>query len=118
MKISYIDCQFVLGDAPDSDLLIAKGAGFVFHSATATWRGDYDSVDGLRKNSLRLASGLTITELALEQFKAGGKVVLDAIAASRAQDSDVFVPAPDGQEYLPFQRAGIAYAVKILRGRS
>lgn len=32
-----------------------------------------------------------------------------AIAASRAMDSDIAIPAPDGLEYLPYQRAGVAF---------
>lgn len=32
-----------------------------------------------------------------------------AQAASRATDADVSIPCPDGLEYLPFQKAGIAY---------
>ena len=31
--------------------------------------------------------------------------------ASRAFDSDMEIPAPEGLEYMPFQRAGIAYAL-------
>lgn len=34
------------------------------------------------------------------------------IDASKKTDSDVVVPAPDGLEYLPFQKAGIAYCLK------
>jgi SWI/SNF-related matrix-associated actin-dependent regulator 1 of chromatin subfamily A len=34
-----------------------------------------------------------------------------AVAASRAAEADLEVPAPEGLEYLPFQRAGIAYAM-------
>lgn len=34
----------------------------------------------------------------------------EAVAASRATDAAVEVPAPEGLAYLPFQRAGIAYA--------
>ncbi len=33
-----------------------------------------------------------------------------AIAASRATDADITVPAPAGLAYLPFQRAAVAYA--------
>ncbi len=33
-----------------------------------------------------------------------------ALAASRAVDSDIDVPAPDGLAYLPYQRGGIAFA--------
>ena len=31
--------------------------------------------------------------------------------ASRATDSDVEIPAPEGLEYLPYQKAGIRYAM-------
>ena len=34
----------------------------------------------------------------------------NAIQASRAEDANVTIPVPDGLEYLPYQRAGIAYA--------
>lgn len=40
------------------------------------------------------------------------------VAASKAGDSDLVVPAPDGLEYLPFQRAGIAYAIATNRPTS
>jgi SNF2 family DNA or RNA helicase len=32
------------------------------------------------------------------------------VASSRATDSQIDIPAPDGLDYLPYQRAGIAYA--------
>ena len=116
MKISWINNTFVLSDAPDADLLVAKEyAGFVFDSATAAWQGSADNVSKLRSNSLRLVSGLTVTEQALERYKAAGKIVLDAVEASRAEDSDMFIPVPEGLSLLPFQRAGVAYAVKRAR---
>lgn len=34
----------------------------------------------------------------------------NAQAASRATDADINIPAPEGLAYLPYQRAGIAYA--------
>tara|TARA_R110000744_G_scaffold305007_1_gene413354 strand:- start:6428 stop:8392 length:1965 start_codon:yes stop_codon:yes gene_type:complete len=34
-----------------------------------------------------------------------------AVEASRATDATIDIPSPDGLEYLPFQRAGIAYAL-------
>jgi SWI/SNF-related matrix-associated actin-dependent regulator 1 of chromatin subfamily A len=33
------------------------------------------------------------------------------VSASRATDATIAIPSPDGLEYLPFQRAGIAYAL-------
>jgi len=34
---------------------------------------------------------------------------VESLEASRATDADVQIPAPDGCDYLPFQKAGIAY---------
>jgi SWI/SNF-related matrix-associated actin-dependent regulator 1 of chromatin subfamily A len=39
------------------------------------------------------------------------KKIETAIEASRAVDADVQIPVPEGLAYLPFQRAGIAYAL-------
>ena len=36
----------------------------------------------------------------------------ETLQASRATDSEIVIPAPDGLEYLPYQKAGIAYALK------
>lgn len=41
-----------------------------------------------------------------------GRKAAEAAEASRATDAAIEVPAPSGREYLPFQRAGIAYASK------
>lgn len=35
----------------------------------------------------------------------------DTLSASRALNADIKIPAPEGLEYLPFQKAGIAYAL-------
>lgn len=35
-----------------------------------------------------------------------------AMIDSRAEDSDIIIPVPDGLEYLPFQRAGIEFMFK------
>lgn len=35
-----------------------------------------------------------------------------SLAASTASDSDFMPPAPPGLDYLPYQRAGIAYALR------
>ena len=37
--------------------------------------------------------------------------VATAVAASRAVDADVAIPAPEGLTYLPFQRAGIVFCL-------
>src|SRR5664279_1137170 len=40
-----------------------------------------------------------------------GKVLAAKVNASRAKDSSVDVPSPTGLAFLPFQRAGMAYAL-------
>ena len=44
---------------------------------------------------------------ALDLYKAS---LDDVLQASRAEDADIFIPAPDGLEYLPYQKAGVAFA--------
>ena len=36
---------------------------------------------------------------------------VETVSDSRAKDSAVFIPAPEGKTYLPFQKGGIAYAL-------
>lgn len=40
-----------------------------------------------------------------------GRAIAQSAEASRATDSDVELAAPDGLSYMPFQKAGIAYAL-------
>jgi SWI/SNF-related matrix-associated actin-dependent regulator of chromatin subfamily A-like protein 1 len=40
-----------------------------------------------------------------------GKEIAAQVLASRAKDSRIILEAPEGKEYLPFQKAGIAYAL-------
>ena len=45
----------------------------------------------------------------LERHHTRAEHTLDA---SRAVDADIEVPVPEGLSYLPFQKAGIAYALR------
>jgi SWI/SNF-related matrix-associated actin-dependent regulator 1 of chromatin subfamily A len=45
-----------------------------------------------------------------EEARQAAGAAIASVAASRATDAAIDVPAPEGREYLPFQRAGIAYA--------
>ena len=81
-------------------------------SAGARW--DKDSKRWTLSSSLiKVARGIAETW----NFRADGldeaeKKVREAMAASRATDSDIEIPAPPGLSYLPYQRGGIAYALK------
>lgn len=54
-----------------------------------------------------LSFGDAETEL---RARSGALAGTEALAASRATDADVEIPVPDGLAYLPFQKAGIAFA--------
>ena len=45
-----------------------------------------------------------------------GRARAAGLAASYAHDSDLVIPAPEGLSYLPFQRAGIAFALSRPEG--
>jgi SWI/SNF-related matrix-associated actin-dependent regulator 1 of chromatin subfamily A len=48
---------------------------------------------------------------AAERINAMVEARKDVVDMSRAGSADIVIPAPEGLEYLPFQKAGIAYAV-------
>ena len=52
--------------------------------------------------------GITIAE-APKVTESGNLAATDIVDASRALDADIEIPAPCGLNYLPFQRAGVAY---------
>lgn len=59
--------------------------------------------------SARIAENPEASMAAIESVNVENKRQA-ALDASRAQDADVVIPVPNGLAYLPYQRAGIAYA--------
>ena len=51
------------------------------------------------------------TPQAKRSIEEGVRKHIESLSLSRATDANVDIPAPEGLEYLPFQRAGIAYAL-------
>jgi len=90
--VFVFSCSFEDRDKP-------KSAGFRWDPAKKRWWTD----DPARAARLR--------GYADESAAPALSAVIENLAASRATDADVPLPAPDGLTYLPFQRAGIAYAL-------
>lgn len=85
-------CAFDERNIPDE-------AGFVFDSSTKCWATDRPEI------AFKLRSYADDKALGkLAAFKA-------AIKASAAVSADIDIPAPRGLEYLPFQKAGIQFAL-------
>jgi SNF2 family DNA or RNA helicase len=51
-------------------------------------------------------------QAAIEVAKIAAALKQESLETSRATDADIDIPRPEGLEYLPFQKAGIAYAIK------
>ena len=82
---------------------IPKSAGFRWDPVAKVWWTDDEEKARLIASDNAVAA---INGAAEEKAEADNA----SIESSRATDADIVVPAPDGLEYLPFQRAGIAYA--------
>lgn len=57
------------------------------------------------------AEAKTAFDTLRERHAAASALAITSVAASYATDADVEIPAPEGLSYLPYQRAGIAYAL-------
>ena len=82
---------------------LPKSAGFRWDPLLKVWWTDKDA------NAWKLIGYAdTATKLLL---KRSIKDQSKSLSLSRAVDANVEIPAPDGLRYLPFQKAGIAYAL-------
>jgi SWI/SNF-related matrix-associated actin-dependent regulator 1 of chromatin subfamily A len=83
---------------------IPKSAGMRWDAAAkAWWTNDYRVVEKLAEYC---------SEEVLVAIADRKKADAEAIEKSRAVDSDINIPCPEGLAYLPFQLAGIAYAAE------
>jgi SWI/SNF-related matrix-associated actin-dependent regulator 1 of chromatin subfamily A len=98
---------------------IPKQAGFWFHGARSRCQQPGSKPCGACKADLGLNVWWTpfpekaalVLDHCDDAAKTALKDHLSTVAASRAADADIEVPAPSGLEYLPYQLAGIAYAL-------
>ena len=98
MKLTHNGARFVFACAfTEKDT--AKTAGFRWDPTTKEWWTD----DAARAARLRGYADEVATEALASAVK--------ALEASRATDAAVDLPVPTGLTYLPFQRAGIVYAL-------
>ena len=82
---------------------IPKDAGWRWDPSTRRWF----TMDAEKARRLeRFADAAALAKLGIVV-----KEAVDAIAASRASDAAIDVPTPPGLSLLPYQRAGVAYAL-------
>ena len=86
---------------------IPKTAGFRWNPDDKIWWTDRKITAAKLAN---FASDPTVKAELTSLGEAQVTARREAIAASRATDAAIQIPAPEGCEYLPYQKAGIAFA--------
>ena len=84
---------------------LVKAAGFRFDPAAKVWWTTSEQI------AAKVARPDAVETINAEREEAARKA-LASIEASRATRADVAIPAPEGLDYLPYQKAGIAYAME------
>lgn len=115
MNLKYIDGVFVF-ECGYMERHLPKDAGFQWHtdSCSQKWcpaclvglgKGWFTASDVIAEKLIGLADESAIA--ALSESKKSREATL---RQSHAQESDIEIPAPAGLDYLPYQRAGVAFA--------
>lgn len=95
----YVECEYAEKDVP-------KSAGFWWDCRAVPRKWATKDVE-----KAYLLRDYAIDEIKNE-LETAVKGRAERIKASRAVDADIDVAKPEGREYRPFQRAGIAYALE------
>lgn len=123
IKVTYIGRVFV-AECSFENKHIPKQAGFWFHGKRSKCQDPLQTTARARCAACESGIGINkwwtpfpekaslLLEHCDDKAKAALKGTLEEIEASKAEDANIDVPAPQGQEYLPYQRGGIAYALK------
>jgi len=107
--VTFKDGRFVWSGRFD-ERHIPKQAGFLWDSRARAWWTKY------HERAAKLARYMDAS--AREEIERWRREQAETIAASRAADASIDIPAPAGRQYLPFQRAGIAYVLeRFARGQ-
>jgi SWI/SNF-related matrix-associated actin-dependent regulator 1 of chromatin subfamily A len=99
MKIVFDAGRFVAFSSFE-ERFILKGAGFRWNPDARIWWTDKPAV------ALKVANAFD------PSAKEAAQEAERHIEASKKTDHDIAIPCPEGLAYLPFQRAGIAYALE------
>ena len=103
MELIKVDQIYELINSSYDQRIIPKAAGFRWNARKKRWWTD-DLVKAQRLSEFAKGPAKAALTRADNVHRA-------AVAASAATSSEVDLPCPVGQEYLPYQRGGIAYAL-------
>jgi superfamily II DNA or RNA helicase len=97
----------------EQNSLIKSAGSARWDGEAKVWRVGWSLAACCVMERLSAEFGLTIAPGLAEHVQAQLDAQEGVIELSRAADVDMIIPAPAGQVYLPFQKAGIAYANKM-----
>lgn len=106
MKLLEIGAK-IIAQTKYEERAIPKEAGFRWDPAARHWW-----TENLAAAAKTLPYNPEVSPDLRERLTGQVQAISQGVKDSMATDADIEIPAPDGQEYLPFQRAGIAYALK------
>jgi SWI/SNF-related matrix-associated actin-dependent regulator 1 of chromatin subfamily A len=86
-----------------------KQHGFWWDQGKKAWY----LVAGARLSEIRGLLPCTISPEAFKHYEEQAADAQKAVDASRATDAEIDIPCPAGLAFLPYQKAGIAYALRI-----
>lgn len=104
LRMLYADSWYILDGPYDSPL--AAATGFRWYKRQQRWA----SRSPWKAWQLRACADGRCGEV-LDAWKAEREAIL---LMSRAHDSDAIIPLPRGRELYPFQRAGVAFAERVV----
>lgn len=101
MKLIYKDSKFIC-ESTFAEKDIPKNAKFRWDATNKYWwTDDPEKAELLNQYA---------TPEALELIKDLHQKKVETLESSKATNAEIEIPKPEGLEYLPFQKAGIAYA--------
>lgn len=104
MRLTQTDNRIeAISEYSEKDAL--KQAGFRWDPASRRWW------TGQATRAARLLHVADMDESLRHHLEGAGDAEAQALRDSRATDAEIAIPSPKGLSYMPFQRAGIAYAM-------
>ena len=112
MKMVKVGDKFILQSKYEELATIHRIKGLLWDRGSKVWWTKYAT------SAARYVGVAEMDEDLFDELKSGAEDYREeqiqqtaAIEASRATDADIEIPVPDDLEYMPFQKAGIAFAL-------
>ncbi|WP_298442500.1 SNF2-related protein [Ferrimicrobium sp.] len=106
-------CHIVFGWPPPPEKDEVKQLGAKWNPRDKVWIASitYELAEWLRQHGVEIPADVVVPDPPVPELPEGESME-EILAESWATDADIEIPAPNGVDYRPFQKAGIAWALK------